>query len=123
MPDNLENLITAMAEQNQPLQTELQEQSKSSQAQLAASQAQIANLVATIQQMPGVAGPINVAVQHPAPDGAAVRADKVQRIAIGIRKSNRIKDFKHHKDSNVRMYIKKFDEEIKSLKNNGRYRQ
>ena len=116
MPNNLENLIAAMAEQNKTLQAELQEQSKRSQAQ-------VADLVATIQQMPGVAGPINVAVQQTAPDGAAVRADKVQRIAIGIRKSNRIKDFKHHKDSNVRMYIKKFDEEIKSLKNNGRYRQ
>ena len=116
MPDNLENLITAMAEQNQALQTELQEQSKVSQAQLAASQAQIANLVASIQQMPGVAGPINVAVNQAAPDGAVIRADKLQRIAIGLRKSNRIKDFKHHKDSNVRMYIKKFDEEIRSLK-------
>ena len=86
MPDNLENLIAAMAEQNQALQTELQEQSKSSQAQIAASQAQIAGLVAAIQQMPGVAGPINVAVNQVAPDGAVVRADKVQRIAIGIRK-------------------------------------
>ena len=66
--------------------------------------------------MPGVAGPINVAVNQAAPDGAVIRADKLQHIAIGLRKSNRIKYFKHHKDSNVRMYIKKFDEEIRSLK-------
>ena len=35
---------------------------------------------------------------------------------MGLRKSNRIKDFKHTKDSNVRTYLKRFDEELKSLK-------
>ena len=31
-------------------------------------------------------------------------------------KSNRIKVFKHTNDSDIRKYIKKFDEELKSLK-------
>ena len=79
-------------------------------------QTQITSLLQAIQGMPGINNPINVTVQPAAQDLAAVRADKVQRLAIGLRKSNRVKDFKHNKDSNIRTYIKKFDEEIKSLK-------
>ena len=116
MTETLENMMKAMAEQNLALQTELQEQSKASQAQLAASQAQIANLVASIQQMPGLGNPIHVAVNQAVPDNAVIRADKLQRVALGLRKSNRVKEFKHHKDSNVRLYIKKFDEEVRALK-------
>ena len=79
-------------------------------------QVQIASLLQVIQTMPGIQNPIAVTVQPAELNVAAVRADKVQRLAIGLRKSNRVKDFKHHKDSNIRMYIKKFDEEIKSIK-------
>ena len=50
------------------------------------------------------------------PDNAVIRADKLQRVALGLRKSNRVKEFKHNKDSNVRVYIKKFDEEVRALK-------
>ena len=35
---------------------------------------------------------------------------------MAIRKKNRLKEFKHTKDSNIRTYIKKFEEELKSLK-------
>ena len=96
MPGTMEELVAALAEQNK------------------VQQIQITSLVDTLKQMPGIAGPIQVAAA--APDPAAIRADKVQRIALGLRKSNRIKDFKHHKDSNIRIWIKKFEEEIKSLK-------
>ena len=78
MTETLENMMKAMAEQNLALQTELKEQSTASQAQLAASQAQIANLVASIQQMPGLGNPINVAVNQAVPDGAVIRAVKLQ---------------------------------------------
>ena len=79
-------------------------------------QAQITSLITAIRGMPGIEQPVNVTVQPAAPAVAVVRAEKVQRLAMGLRKSNRIKDFKHTKDSNVRTYIKRFDEELKSLK-------
>ena len=101
----MEELIAAMAEQ----QNALVEQNK-------AQQDQIAGLVDAIKQMPGIAAPIQVAVAAAAADPVAIRADKIQRIVLGLRKSNRIKDFKHHKDSNIRLWIKKFEEEIKSIK-------
>ena len=63
-------------------------------------QVQITHLLETIQQMPGIANPINVQVQPAPQDAAAVRADKVPRLTIGLRKSNRIKDFRHTKESN-----------------------
>ena len=115
MGETVEKLLTAMAEQNLAMTNELKQQSAASQAQVAASQAQIAGLIAAIQQLPQVGGPINVAVNHPAPDADVIRADKLQRIALGLRKSNRVQVFNHNKDSNIRIYIKKFDEEVRSL--------
>ena len=53
-------------------------------------QTQITSLLQAIQGMPGINNPINVTVQPAAQDLAAVRADKVQRLAIGLRKSNRV---------------------------------
>ena len=79
-------------------------------------QNQITQLLEAIHRMPGIQGPINVQVQPAPQDPAIIRADKLQRLTVGLRKGGRIKEFKHNKDSNIRMYIKKFDEEIKSLK-------
>ena len=76
----------------------------------------IASLVETIKVMPGVSAPVAVTVQTPAPDADVVRADKVQKLAMCMRKSNRIKVFKHTSDSDIRKYIKKFDEELRALK-------
>ena len=44
------------------------------------------------------------------------RAEKVQKLAMAIKKDHRLKDFKHTKDSNVRVFIKKVKEEISSYK-------
>ena len=98
MSEKLEEILAKMAEKSEQ------------------QQAQITSLLTAIQGMPGINDPIRVTVQPAAQDVAAVRADKVQRLAIGLRKSNRVKDFKHTKDSNIRTYIKRFDEELKSLK-------
>ena len=105
MSDKIEELLAKMAEKSDQQNDTIQQQS-----------VQIANLLTALQGMPGVNAPISVTVQPAAQNDAAVRADKIQRLAIGLRKSNKIKDFKHTKESNVRTYIKRFDEEIKSLK-------
>ena len=98
MSEKMEEILAKMAEKSEQ------------------QQAQITSLLEAIQAMPGINDPIQVTVQPAVQAEAAVRADKVQRLAIGLRKSNRVKDFKHTKDSNIRTYIKRFDEEIKSLK-------
>ena len=105
MSEKLEEILAKIAEKSEQQQTQIMQQ-----------QTQITSLLTAIQGMPGINDPIRVTVQPAAQADAAVRADKVQRLAIGLRKSNRVKDFKHTKDSNIRTYIKKFDEEIKSLK-------
>ena len=56
-------------------------------------QSQITDLLTIIQQMPGIGNPVNVTLQSAQPDAVAARADKIQRIAINLRKSSRIKDF------------------------------
>ncbi len=87
MTDKLEEILAKMAEKSDQQNDTIQQQS-----------VQIASLLTALQSMPGINNPINVTVQPAAQNDAAVRADKVQRLAIGLRKSNRIKDFKHTKD-------------------------
>ena len=53
-------------------------------------QQQIVSLLDTIKSMPGISNPIAVNVVPAQPDAAAVRADKVQRLALCMRKSNRL---------------------------------
>ena len=79
-------------------------------------QGQIANLIETIKLMPGVAHPVVVNVQQAQIDPVIVRAEKVQRLSINMRKSNHIKVFKANNDSDIRKFIKKFGEELTSLK-------
>ena len=92
------------------------EKSEQQQAQMLQQQNQITSLIEAIKIMPGVSEPVAVTVQPAQVQADVVRAEKVQRLAMCLRKSNRIKDFRHTKDSDVRTYIKRFDEELKSLK-------
>ena len=105
MSEKLEEILAKMPEKSEQQQTQIMQQ-----------QTQITSLLTAIQGMPGLNDPIRVTVQPAVQADAAVRADKVQRLAIGLRKSNRIKDFRHTKYSNIWMYTKRFDEELKSLK-------
>ena len=77
-------------------------------------QQQIASLIDAIKAMPGIANPMAVNVHTAPPDAVAVRADKVQRLALCMRKSNRIKPFRF--DSDIQIFIKRFGEELTSLK-------
>ena len=69
---------------------------------------QITSLIEALQ--------FNVTVQQAAPDANATRAAKIQKIAESLRKGSRVKDFKNTNDSNIRTHIKKFENELKSLK-------
>ncbi len=64
----------------------------------------VASLVDTIKALPGVANPVAVNVlPAPPPTAADVRADKVQRLAVCMRKSNRVKPFRF--DSDILMFL------------------
>ena len=95
---------------------QLAETFKIQQSQMAEQQAQITNLLTAMQQMPGMQEPVKVEVRPPVANAADVRAEKVQKLALSMRKSNRFKVFKVHADSDIKLFLKKFDEEIKSLK-------
>ena len=82
--------------------------------QMAAQQGQIADLVNALKAMPGVQRPVAVNVQPAPVDPNIVRTEKVQRLSLNLRKSNRIKVFKA--DSDIQVYLKKFGEELNSLK-------
>ena len=79
-------------------------------------QNQITSLVTAIQQMPGVQEPVTVTVNPAVVAAEVIRAEKVQKLALNMRKSNRFKIFRVNNDSDIKLFIKKFDEELKSLK-------
>ena len=59
-------------------------------------------------------GPVEVQVQPAQRNAADVRAERVQQLALNLRKSTRVKVYKPEADVNV--YLRKFAEEIKTLK-------
>ena len=78
-------------------------------------QDQITNLIQVLQQMPGVQEPVRVNVNPAVVAADVIRAEKVQKLALNMRKSNRFKIFKVTTDSDIKLFIKKFDEELKSF--------
>ena len=66
--------------------------------------------------MPGIQNPVAVQVQAAVIEPAVARAEKIQRLSTNVRKSNRLKVFKSSKDSDIRIFIKKFKGELNTLK-------
>ncbi|MCP4271974.1 MAG: hypothetical protein GY781_08400, partial [Gammaproteobacteria bacterium] len=75
-------------------------------------QDQIAELLKTLN----APAPVRVDVNQPEVNAVAVRAEKVQKLAFNMRKSSRLKPFKVTAESDIKSFIKKFDEELVSLK-------
>ena len=103
--EDVKELIATLAKERQEQALERQQY-----------QQEIKDMIQLIQGMPGVNTPVSVTVAPTLVDNVILRANKVQQMALALRKSNKIRDFKHTKDSNIRKYLNKFDEEIKSLK-------
>ena len=75
---------------------------------------EMADMIASIKDVQAAPPTVNV---QPAPlDQNAVRADKVQRLAMSMRKSNRVKPFKASGESDVQKFLKRFTEELVTLK-------
>ena len=47
---------------------------------------------------------------------AAARAEKILKIQINLRKSNKVKEYKESAESNVKEWLTKFDTELNALK-------
>ena len=76
------------------------------------SDAKFAELVGSMRQQ----GPVNVQYNPVEPAAAVIRAEKVQKINFNLRKSNRLKPFKVSADTDVKLFLKKFEEELKNMK-------
>ena len=92
-------------------------------AQLVANNTQLNQKMAEQQQtitvlLQQIKNPAPLQVQYvpAAPNDADVRAEKVQKINLNIRKSNRLKLFKVSNDSDIKLFLKKFDEELQNMK-------
>ena len=79
------------------------------------SQQQMNELLAAMQRIPNVAGEIRAVVQPASVDNIAVRAEKIQRLTLGLRKSSKICDFKDTLESDIKEWLKKFDFVITAL--------
>ena len=74
------------------------------QAKIAEQQGQIAELLKTLKVPP------------PGPNNVALRAEKVQKINFNLRKSARLKPFRVSADSDIKLFLKRFDEELQNMK-------
>ena len=52
----------------------------------------------------------------PLPDAAALHLDKLAKMSLALRKNSKVKDFKDTQESNIREWLKRFDQEIVQLK-------
>ena len=77
---------------------------------------QINDLITQMQRMPQYGGELRAVVQPAQQDPQAVRAERIQRLTLGLRKSNKIRDFKDTAESDIRLWLQRFDFEIAALK-------
>ena len=115
----MEELMRKLIETQQQLAQSVasqQEQIKNNQERMLQKDEQIVSLIDSIKNMPGGQNQVAVTVQPAVIDPVVVRAEKVQRLAMNMRKSNRIKIFKASSDSDIQIFIKKFGEELNTLK-------
>ena len=90
------------------------EEVKTLAATVVQQQKQIESLIDAIKVMPGVNAPVKVTVEATQPTPEEVKADKVQKLAVCMRKSNRVKPFRF--DQDILVFLKRFKEELASLK-------
>ena len=111
LADLLARLVASDQVQKERLAT--QEERFAAQQQLISDQqGQIAALLQNIKE----SGTINVEVKPPPPEAAVVRAEKIQKIASTIRRSTRVKPFKVSSEIDVKLFLKRFEEELQSMK-------
>ena len=99
-----------LAQQNQI--AEQQSQMVEQQNRMAEQQNQIAALLQTMQNPP----PVTVDFRQPQVADAVIKAEKVQKINFNLRKSSRLKPFKISAELDIKLFLKKFDEELKTMK-------
>ncbi len=71
-----------------------------------------AKLIAALAANPGQQQP----PQLQQSDVAAIRADKIAKLSLALRKSGNVKDYKDTRDRNVKEWLKCFDQEVLHLK-------
>ena len=69
-----------------------------------------------VQLMEHLKSPPPVTFVPSPPNVDAVRKEKIQNLILNIRKSNRLKPFKGNSDSDIELFLKKFTEELNTIK-------
>ena len=102
-------LAEQQAETATLLATQRREQEDKLAAERERADAKLEQLIASIQ----APGPITL--KPPDPDADAVRAEKVQKINFNLRRSQRLKPYKVSADTDIKLFLKKFEEELKGI--------
>ena len=106
----LSQLVQNSKEQQDRFEKEKAEQAAALLEVQTKADEKFATLIASIQQP----GPITV--RAPDPDADAVRADKIQKVNVNMRRSQRFKPYKVSTDTDIKLFLKKFDEELTNVK-------
>ena len=103
--ERLEQLVHQMAQQITDKNAKMVER----EAKMADENAK---LIASMSVNPGQQQPM----QQQQPDVAAIRANKLAKLSLALRKSGKVKDYKDTQDSNVEEWLKRFDQEVLQIK-------
>ena len=104
---DMKDLVSKLVEENAKM-------SQESARRDAEHKDEMNRLIAALAQRPQQVVAGQAGVQQP--DLAAVRASAVARMALGLRKSQKLKDFKHCQESDIKQWLQKFDIEVEAVK-------
>ena len=81
-------------------------------SRMAEQQNQVAELLKALKDP----APVRVDLRQPAVADEVIRAEKVQKISYNIIRSSRLKIFKLSADVDIKLFLKKFNEELNTMK-------
>ena len=106
--EHMKELVTRLIEEN----TKMAQESARRDAE---HKDEMNRLIEALAQRPQVQAN-QAGVVNQQPDPVAVRASAVSRVALGLRKSQKLKDFKHCQESDIKKWLRMFDIEIEAIK-------
>ena len=106
----LAQLVQDSKEQREKAEKDKVELEEKLAKERADSDAKIAALIAAMKQ------PAEVTLKAPDVDAAVLRSDKIQKLNLNMRRSQRVKPYKVSGDIDIKLWLKKFDEELINIK-------
>ena len=113
--EHMKELVNKLVEENTRMAQESARRDAKSARRDVEHKDEMNRLIAALAQRPQVQAN-QAGVVNQQPDPVAVRASALSRVALGLRKSQKLKDFKHCQESDIKKWLRMFDIEVGAIK-------